>query len=255
VVRGRRLSAAYAELSTRPLYVLLFLLPLIALYEIGSIFYLTGDGFRETIRAHSILLEFFQDFGVAGPFLPALSLTAVLVAWHVLRGDAFRVKPAVLGGMALESVGWTIPLIVLIALIQLAARGSGAPTAAAQTQPVSLLDLPWQSRVAISIGAGLYEELLFRMVGMAAVHLVLVDLARMSERWGAALAILLSAAAFAVYHDVVGAHGEIDAVKAFSLLSAGAYFGLVYYLRGFGIVVAVHALYDIFALVVLQHPR
>jgi membrane protease YdiL (CAAX protease family) len=252
VVRGRRFSGTYAELSTRPLYVLCFLLPLILLYEVGWSVYMSDPalGAVETIRAHSILLAFFQDFGVAGRFLPALSLIAVLLTWHFFREDPWRLRPLVIPGMAVESFAWTIPLVVLIALLQL--LGAPAP-AAAQIRPDSALSiLPWQSRAAISLGAGLYEEFLFRMIGMAALHLVLVDLARMSERTGAALAILISAAAFAVYHDV-SPGGELDALKAVSLLFAGAYFGLVYALRGFGIVVAVHALYDLFALVVL--PR
>ena len=91
------------------------------------------------------------------------------------------------------------------------------------------------------------------MVGMAALHLVFVDLARMTERAGVALAILLSAAAFAVYHDVTTADGHLQVLKAVSLLLAGTYFGVVYWLRGFGIVVAVHALYDMFVLVNVQH--
>jgi membrane protease YdiL (CAAX protease family) len=256
VTRGRRLTATYPELSTRPLYVLAFLLPLIVLYEAGSSLYLSDAAHRmvETIRAHSIMLGFFQDLGVAGRFVPAFALVTVLLVWHVLKDDPWRLRPAVLAVMVLESFAWTVALVVLIALVQLIGSGGGAP-AAAQAQPGSLVGLPWQSRVAISIGAGLYEELLFRMVGMAALHFVLVDLTRMSERVAATIAILLSAAAFAAYHDVLTPDGHLQTLRAVSLLCAGSYFGLVYYLRGFGIVVAVHALYDIFALVLLQHTQ
>lgn len=249
-VRGRRVGTAYADVSMRPLHVLIFLLPLIVLYEVGASLYLSdpAHGVSETIRAHSILLGFFQDFGVVGRFVPALTLVVVLLVWHVLRDDPWSVRPAVLGGMAVESVAWTIPLVVLVAIV-LSLGGAAVPAVAAGAG--ALLGLSPQAGVTISVGAGLYEELLFRMIGMAAVHTVLVDLARMTERWGVGLSIAATAAAFAVYHDGRGAGGELETLKALSLLCAGAYFGLVYWMRGFGVVVAVHALYDVFALVLL----
>jgi membrane protease YdiL (CAAX protease family) len=252
VVKTRRGRGGYAELSMRPLTIAVFLLPLIVLYELGSVRYLADEahGTVETIKAHSILLGFFQDFGVAGRFVPAVTLLTVLLLWHVLNGDSWRPRPAVLVGMVMESVAWTIPLLVLVALVQLLGGGIASAVAAQVTGP-ALPQMAWQAKVTISLGAGLYEELLFRMIGIAFLHMVFVDLGRMSERWGMALAIVLSAAAFAVYHDVMRG-GQLEAVRAFSLLCAGAYFGLVYSMRGFGIVVAVHALYDILVLVVLQ---
>lgn len=247
------MSSTYAVVSMRPLCVLAFLLPLIVLYEVGSSVYLSdpAHGMVETIRAQSILLGFFQDFGVVGRFVPAIAVIVVLLAWQVLKDDPWRIRPIMLPAMLLESFVWTVPLVVLIALVQLIGSG-GAPAPAVQAQPGSLLDLSWQSRVTVSLGAGLYEEFLFRMVGMAALHMVLVDMARMTERVGVALSIVLTAAAFAAYHDVIGPDGGIQVLKAAQLMCAGAYFGVVFWLRGFGIVVAVHALYDVFALVLLQ---
>jgi hypothetical protein len=252
-VRGPRGDSGYATLSMRPLYILLFLLPLIVMYEVGSARFLSDQahGTIETIKAHSILLAFFQDFGVAGRFLPALTLLTVLIIWHVLNGDSWRLRPAVLGGMLMESVAWTIPLMVLVALIDLLGNGLSPPPAVA-VQGASLSAMSDQARLTISLGAGLYEELLFRMIGIAALHLVFVDLVRLNERLGIALSILVSAAAFAVYHDVVLPGGNLDTIRAVSLMFAGAYFGLVYTMRGFGIVVAVHALYDVLVLVLLQ---
>jgi membrane protease YdiL (CAAX protease family) len=251
LVAGRRPPRGYLDVSRRPLHVLVFLLPLVIVYEVGSAVYLAdaAHGTIETIRAHSILLGFFQDFGIAGRFLPAAALVAVLLMWHVLNEDRWKLRPRVVIGMALESVVWTIPLVVLIALVLLA--GGGGQLSAAAGGMAALPDMPWEARLTISVGAGLYEELLFRMIGIAALHLVLVDLARLSNRTGTAMAVLISAAAFAVYHDITLATGQIDVLKGLALLSAGVYFGVVYLTRGFGIVVGVHALYDIFVLVIL----
>jgi membrane protease YdiL (CAAX protease family) len=253
---SRRGARGYLELSRRPLHILAFLLPLVLFYEIGSAIHLADatHGTIDTIRAHSILLGFFQDFGVVGRFLPGAALIAVLVVWHIFNHDRWRLRPLIIGGLTVEAMVWTIPLVVLIALLQYAAGSPARAPAAAQallSGPATMAEMSWQARLTISLGAGLYEELLFRMIGIAALHLVLVDLARLSDRAGSILAIAISAAAFAVYHDITTATGEFDIIKAFALLGAGVYFGIVYLARGFAVVVGVHALYDIFVLVVL----
>jgi membrane protease YdiL (CAAX protease family) len=250
MVPGKRVQLRYLELSRRPLHMLVFLLPLVVLYEAGSNIYLANaaQGTVETIRAHSILLGFFQDFGIVGRFLPALAMVAVLLTWHILRDDRWKVRPLVLGGLVVESLVWTIPLVVLIAIVQSTGSAAGARMAAAGLEPI--IGMPWEARLTISIGAGLYEELLFRMIGIAALHLVLVDLVRLPDRWGTGLAVFASAAAFVVYHDI-GLAGQIDLLRALALMCAGVYFGVIYLTRGFAVVVGVHALYDIFVLVVL----
>lgn len=250
---GRRQGAArsYFDLSRRPLHIFVFLLPLIAAYEAGSILYLgQRAGFTETIRAHSIILGFFQDFGIAGRFLPGVALATVLVVWHILSGERWRVRPTVVPLMILEALAWTIPLLVLVALVQRTGTSAHMTPALAGPTGDVIGALSWQARATVAIGAGLYEELLFRMIGIAALHLVLVDLARMSDRAGSILAVALTSVAFVFYHDVVAANGQFDALKATQLLCAGAYFGAVFLYRGFGIVVGVHALYDVAVLVV-----
>lgn len=242
-------DGGYLEISRQPLQILAFLLPLILLYEIGSARYLSdaAHGLTQTIRARSILLGFFQDFGVAGQFLPGLAIATVLLVWQVLSGERWRISLWALPVMVAESLAWTIPLLVLLALLQ---QTSSSSAAAGVSGPLQALS--WQARVVISIGAGLYEELLFRMIGIAALHLVLVDLAKMNNRLGGAIAVLLSAAAFSVYHDVTITNGHPDYFRALLLMCAGTYFGTVYLARGFGIVVALHALYDVFVLVVIK---
>jgi hypothetical protein len=63
---------------------------------------------------------------------------------------------------------------------------------------------------------------------------------------GATIAVLVSAAAFTLYHQ---RHAWPE-VTFFFL--AGVYFGAIYVVRGFGIVVGVHALYDIITVSLLS---
>jgi membrane protease YdiL (CAAX protease family) len=248
----RREQTGYFTLSQKPLHILAFLLPLIVLYEVGSARYLgyAANGAWETIRAQHMLLSFFQDFGLVGRFLPAVALITVLLASHTLHRDRWHVRPLVPLTMIVEAVVWTVPLIVLLGLVKLILE----PSQAAALPPalaMPLADLyakPWPARATVALGAGLYEELVFRMIGITALHLVFVDLARLKEGTGRLLAILVSAAAFTAYHDAVWQGGAINLAQAIPYFVAGAYFGAIYLSRGFGIVVGVHAAYDLFVL-------
>ena len=103
----------------------------------------------------------------------------------------------------------------------------------------------------VAIGAGIYEELLFRLIGIAVIHTVLRQLLGMRASAAAWGAIGLSAVAFALYHynnEGMRSLLQLDAQSVSFLLFAtlsGVYLGAIFVLRGFGIVVATHALYDI----------
>lgn len=255
----------YLHLSMRPLHVLVFLLPLIVLYELGSAFFLSGGapGTVETIRAYRLLSSFFTWFGAGGLYLPGILLLVVLLVWHALTRDRWTIHARVLGWMLIEAVAWTLPLLVLGQMV-FRAMGEGLPPAAAAAagggwgaiglagapgDPLETLAAP--ARATIAIGAGLYEELLFRMVAIALVHLVACDLLKMRDFAGRVIAVVLAAVAFALYHDVLTPAGTLDAARLVTYLFAGLYFGAVYAVRGFGIVVAVHVLYDLAVLVLL----
>lgn len=250
VLRSGGGGDGYGAVSMRPLHVLVYLLPLVVLYEAGSVAFLTdwGSGVSETIRARAILSGFFQAFGAVGLFLPGLALVLVLLVWHVMRGDAWRVRWPVLAVMLAESCAWMVPLLVFSVLLRSAVPGASGALAGSQ-EVDALLSMPVGARLTISIGAGLYEELLFRMIGIAALHALFVDLCRVRDQWGRVLAVALSAVAFAVYHDVSAPGAGVDWWRAFFFLCSGAYFGALYLARGFGIVVATHALYDVVVLV------
>jgi Type II CAAX prenyl endopeptidase Rce1-like len=239
----------------RPLHVLVFLLPLIIFYEIGTRAFLTDarSGSVEAIVAHSVIVGFFQQFGAFGRSLPALALISVLLTWHLLRRDRWQIQPSTLLGMLMESVIWAMPLLVLLMLVQQIGSGPLAQALEFARGPTELHDRPWPFRLTISVGAGLYEELLFRFIGMAAMHFVLVDVIRLGENPARILAVVLTAAGFTLYHDLTP-HGTFEPVRALVYLCAGLYFGALFLWRGLGIVVAVHAIYDILVLIVLAPP-
>jgi len=237
----------YSYLSQRPLHVLVFLLPLIVVFEIGaSTTYVT-----HTIRARKVLSEFFDWFGAGGLHVPAILTVVVLLVWHVLSADRWRIRSRVLAGMALESVAWTAPLLVLGLILARALGLEGVNRAAAAvTSAAASAHQDWFANLAMALGAGVYEEVLFRLVGMALVHIAVVDVGGFSDLAGKITGVIVTSILFAGYHDVMGPAG-MDWARATYFFAAGVYFGVVYLARGLGICVGVHALYDV---VVLLRP-
>ena len=227
---------------------MVFLAPLIGADEIGAAVYLAGGagGIAEDIRAHRLLADFFEAFGVGGFYLPGIALAVVLVTWQILSRLPWRVRGGTLAGMLLESAVWTFPLLVLAQLTASAAPPAvefGTPFLG-QSPPGSLAslgDLPLAARATIAIGAGLYEELLFRLVAIAFLHLALADVLGVPSRYADLASVVIAAVAFALYHE--------DTTNFVFYTAAGLYFGGLFIVRGFGIVVAVHAIYDLVALV------
>ena len=243
-------KARYLVSSKQPLTILVFLLPLIIAYEIGLAVLLRSQDGVLTNKAHETLLQFFDTFGLTaqgGLYLGGAAIVVVLLVWHGLTREPWRIDPTAPPLMAVESMGLSVPLIVLGLII-----GGGAAHAAAAAP--DLADMGIGSRLAISIGAGLYEELLFRMMLIAVVHTLLVDVGKLPSAAGATIAVVVSAAAFTAYHPLRDAAGAFSIPRMTFYLLAGLYFGAVYVLRGFGIVVGVHAFYDIMVVSMLPGP-
>lgn len=272
---GRPDRDDYFWLSQRPLHALVFLLPMVVLYELGSIFYLfDGDtGVRTTVRAENLLRVFFEQFGVLWFLLPGITVVAVLLAWHVVSRDKWRVRPMVIAGMHLESALWAVPLLVAAAMLQQARGGLVmVDESALASTGQSLMAMPWPARATISLGAGIYEELVFRLAGLSMLHLLFKDLMGLRDGWAKGLAVAITALAFAFYHDRQVLHSGVDlgqwlgmlfsleltgtlsAVRWGALLFytlAGVFFAIIYLQRGFGVVVGTHAAYDLAVLVLL----
>lgn len=229
----------YFMRSQEPLQALFFLLPLLIVYEVGAYHYAMSG--RE-LRARSWVMEFFEIFGAAGDYLPGLAVVVVLLAWHFVRGDRARLEPRLYLGMSLESLAMVMPLLMFGLL-------SGAREAVATAGPTAASAAgTWQAEMVLSIGAGVYEELVFRLVLIAVVHAVLVDMLAMPAGRGAMIAIAISAVLFAVSHFRADNPFTWSAFTFYTV--AGLYFAMIYVLRGFGIVVATHALYDVFVIAI-----
>jgi membrane protease YdiL (CAAX protease family) len=218
-----------------PLASLLFLLPMIVLYELGTryISYSNHQG-EQRIIAFNLLAQFFAFFGATGRYLPALAVVGILMAWHIARNDPWEARVGTFMGMLCESFVLALPLILM-------------GFAAARYWSLAASRLAPSSLIILSIGAGIYEELVFRLMALTILHLLLIDLFAIKKGWAYLLMVLASSVLFAGYH-YLGSEQFVWQTFAFRT-AAGLYFGAIFVFRGFGITAGSHAAYDVLIVV------
>jgi membrane protease YdiL (CAAX protease family) len=99
------------------------------------------------------------------------------------------------------------------------------------------------------MGAGIYEETLFRLCLFSVIRLLFV-LGDFPEGWSSVLAALLSSLAFAAAHQVGLGHVNVSIFLYRSV--AGIYFAWLYRQRGFGVAVGAHVGFDILVGLVIR---
>ncbi len=228
------LPKSYFARAELPLASLVLLLPLLILYEVGTRHFATNPfaGTEQRIIAFKLMQDFFRLFGASGRYLPALAIVGILLGCHIARNDPWKVRPGTLAGMSIEGTFLGLPLL---AIGVLGLRFLSSPTTS-----------DWRGMIVLSIGAGIYEELVFRLVAFTLLQLVLVDLLGISKLWAGATTVLAASLLFSLYH-YLGNEAFDWHIFAFRTF-AGIYFGIVFLFRGFGITACSHASYDVLVL-------
>jgi hypothetical protein len=219
---------------------LLFVLPILILHEIGVREFGTVSGrlLEYRIAAFALMTRFFQACGASGRYLPALTVVAILLTWHIARRDGWQFNFYFLPLMAIESLGWAVPLIGVYLLFS-----------PASTHALSAGN--WKLTASLYLGAGVYEELVFRLAAFSVLSILLTDLARLSTKWTTPLIVVISAAAFSGYHMLGFSHIPWQA-SVFTALR-GVYYGIIFIERGFGLSVGTHTAYDLLYLLLTQY--
>lgn len=234
-----RTARRYFDEARLPLHILLFVAPLVVLYEVGLLILLPRHPDILPNLAHEGLLRFFTAFGVSATlFLPGVVLLIVLLLWQWLSRQSWRPRWPVPCLMLLESVLAAIPLLLVAQLLARTLPAAGGDLTE------RLLELGLPARMVVSLGAGLFEELVFRMILIGVIHTVLVDLGRASSAVGSTVGVVVSAALFAWYHPLESPQGGLSISRLTFFVVAGLWFGALFVLRGFGIAVGAHVAYD-----------
>jgi hypothetical protein len=183
--------------------------------------------------------------GLTDQWFPPLLLTVVLLSWQVTSPRDWRFSPSILGGMVIESLILAIALVGVSRLIDvgfsLLDQHPPRLLAVASSSSSSRADL---GSLIGFLGAGVYEEALFRL---ALVPLLFgaLRLLQTPQILASALAVTGSALLFSLAHHA-GTPGETFTWFAFVFRwMAGVYFAWVFVIRGFGVAVGTHTAYDI----------
>lgn len=256
-------AADYWSEAQRPLPALVFLLPLLAVYEFGILS--LGGEHADLLRnaADCWLRQSILATGVMHPWLLPVAVIGLLGGWHLTARHPWRCSMETLVGMFAESLLFAMILVLIGQGLHLIFEQAGSllalpPNAAITSGPAA--------RALGYLGAGIYEEVLFRLVLLPlSVTALLICLPR---REACIAAVCLTSVVFAAAHYVEpGGDSWVAAVPGalervadgtslrFSFVFravAGLLFGVLFLRRGFGVTVGAHALYDLLVGVVMQ---
>lgn len=232
-----------------PRYSLSFAFPLLVLYELLAFSLSHGEVVAVRNGADVLLKRLFVTLGgwdgVAAFGALVVGGGAALIVRDLHRSGG--IVPRFFAWMAVESVGYAL----IFGLVAGTLTGLLLPGIALLDEfprlligSVSRQGLPTQ--LMISLGAGIYEELLFRVILVGGLAWLAVRVFRWSARAAGLFAILLGALIFSAFH-YIGPYGDPLQLGSFAFRTvAGILFSGLYLLRGFGITAWTHALYDVF---------
>lgn len=217
----------YFQSTRSALYGLLTGLFLFALYELLSL--LLGTGFRN--GAEAFLIDSLPLLSTLDPWLLKAGALLGLGLLFLWRDPHTKFQGRYLGLMVLEATVYALGLapVVLFLLRKLLMFPQG----------ISLAE-----KITLSLGAGLYEELLFRVLLFGLAFWGVKRLTRRPIFSFLSTALASSLVFSAVHH--VGSYGDPFSWPVFAYRAlSGLFFVGLYAARGFGIAALTHALYDV----------
>lgn len=232
--------SSYLEDSRDLFGSMLLVLPLFVLYQVGVL--LTG-GIRNGVDFITDTMWWMAGYSLGGYLLINLGiLVAFGIALVVLRGQG-TFKPRIWPWVIAESTVYASLLGTGVVLMM----SSLGLDVLLSTGPAGEYGLV--TKIVLSIGAGLYEETVFRLFLMGGMFFAAIRWLKLST-WVAALgAVILSSVIFSLVH-YIGPLGDPFALGSFFFrFFAGVLLAGIFYLRGFAVAVYTHAIYDIFVMV------
>jgi hypothetical protein len=239
----------YLTVTRTHSYSLLFALPLLVLYEVGAIYIAQTEGTAFRNGADVLLRTVLLLGGVEGTLSVSLILIAVAAALIVLerrrRTVPLRLTP--FAGMAAESFVYASLLGIVVGTVtHWLVQGIDVHLSTTTFESLSLIE-----GLVLSVGAGLYEEIVFRVLLVGGIFGVFRASGLPAGQAGV-FSVVLASLVFSAFH-YVGPYGDPWAIPSFVFrFLAGLVFSVLFLLRGFGITAWTHALYDILIVVALR---
>lgn len=228
----------YLSATRHPWPCLVMLVPLLGIYECGVI-WLGGPNADKIRNGVDTWIRYYLGTSGVDPLLVAPGvIVGLLLLWTMWRWSdrPERVLTTVFG-MLLESVIFAGALWVL---------ASNFNTILSHYGIAANIDTSREkaAEVVTYIGAGIYEEVIFRLLLCAGLARIL-NMALIPWILAMPMAIIASAIIFSAAHHVGPMAEPFNQSRFLFRVFAGVFFAIIYWWRGFGIAVGSHAGYDI----------
>ena len=224
----------YSTRSTS--YGLFLLLPLVVIYEILTITLDIANQLDIRNLAEEILREPIEKFGFHAPPVFAIAFVlSLLLALYLRKEKSAPFKVRFYLGAILESAFYASFIGII------AAELAGGLLAEIFIPPIR------QVQIMLSFGAGVYEELIFRVLLFKFTAEGLIRIVRMNQLSAYILAAIFSSILFSYAHFL---GPETVAIYPFMFrFILGLFFCLIFWTRGLGVVAWTHTLYDLFLII------
>lgn len=217
--------------------------PVLLVYELGLL--ATDVPAKNGVDWLTVPLVTWLGPGRLGLLL--LALFGVSVGLQRVGGQPY-LRP--LGLVVLESTVYALAMGLVIATFMRRVLGMSPVLSGAATIPMSSpIALGGWGGLVLACGAGIYEEAVFRWLGIGGLKHLGIHLG-MAKKLAMVVALLASAALFSFAHHIGPASDPLRLGIFTYRFLAGVLFGLLFLFRGFPVAVYTHALYDVYAMVV-----
>jgi membrane protease YdiL (CAAX protease family) len=231
----RHVQSTYLQLSRSPYYSLVFAFPLLVAYEGFALFLNHSDLYGIRNSADVFLKLVLVYLGIHGFFSLGAATLVALFLLRVVGGQQPRfasIRVGVLFWMLAESLVYSLVFGAIVSTV----------TSLLLAQPFPLSQ---SAQILVSLGAGIYEEFVFRVLLLAALVFFLQRLLHLQPRVAYGLAAVFGAALFSAFH-YIGPFGDALQLPSFVYrFVAGLVLTALYWARGYGITAYTHSLYDL----------
>lgn len=225
----------YYNSSKSTFYSFLFVVPLIMTYELAAFVLNKSDieGLRN--GADVVTKQILSLFGMAGFYALSILVLIILIAlfYREMKDKEFNLNYRFLFIMLGESLIYAVLFGFIV----------GNITKIILQVPTSF---SWKHQLVLSLGAGVYEEFLFRVVLISLFSLIFSKVVGLKRITSLGLAVIISSLIFSGFH-YVGIFGEPFLLQTFVFrFIGGLVLSILYVTRGYGITAYTHSFYDLF---------
>jgi len=229
----------YISLSKNDFYSLIIIAPLFVLYQVLGFLNNYESHFIIKNSADVFIKSFFQSFDAKyGDFAYLIFFISITLFIFLKNRELFmssEIKLLFLFGMLFESLIHSMSLLVVMSLVYELLPLS-----------ISLFHNNIVEGIYLSIGAGIWEEMLFRYILMTSLLFVFNKIIYDFSIFSYLSIIVITSALFSYYHFIGVSPELIDSSVFLYRFIAGIILAIIFIFRGLGIATYTHTFYDLY---------